>query len=291
MVNMEEIVIETAESLSEAVAFANRQFGLDFLQFQSKVYANSDLGKTYTIRSDGRIAGMLSVYPTEYGQMRYLSVGTVCTAPEFRGQGMMSTLFQYLEHHVFPNYDLITLCGKRTRYERFGFAKAMTFPEYWFYSHGQGALRLTIALGSDCALLYDLWKTYGNGVQRTPEGMLEILRSAGHEVYLLTDGVGYGYISWKPAKRLITEYCGPWPVQTVIDSVAALAGDGKIGIIGRYNRHDDVLLHSCDSYLIRNHGNIRIPNMEVEDVYHLFGYGGGEAKQLLPTSLFFLDGI
>lgn len=284
-------MLETAESLPEAVAFANRQFGLDFLQFQSKIYGFPDVGETYTLRIKRQIAGMLSVYPVKYRDVRCLSVGTVCTAPELRGQGVMTALFGRLERDVFPDYDIVTLCGKRTRYECFGFAKAMTIPEYWFYPEGEDSLRLTPANLNDCAMLHDLWMRYGNGVQRSQERMLRVLQSAGHEVCLLSDGMQCGYISWKQQKHLITEYCGPWPVQSVVNTLAKEAGDGKIGIIGRANCHDEQLLRACDSYLVRNHGNIRIPNMDVEKIYDICGYGGGAPEMVLPTSLFFLDGI
>lgn len=288
---MEEIILETAESLPEAVAFANRQFGMDFLQFQSKLYACPEAGETYTFRKDGQIAGMVSVYSTAYEDKRCLSVGTVCTAPEFRGQGIMAALFEWLEKEVFTSYDIITLCGKRTRYERFGFAKAMTYPEYWFYPQGNGTLKLLPATQSDCILLHNLWLRYGNGVRRRMETILNVLISAGNEVHLLTDGARWGYISWRQQKRLITEYCGPWPVQQVVDALCGSFETGKVGIIGRYNCHDTQLLNACDSYLIRNHGNIRIFNMGVAEIYKNCGYGGGDTKLLLPTSLFFLDGI
>ena len=288
---MKEIILETAESLPEAVAFANRQFGVDFLQFQSKLYGYPGTGGTYTFRKDKRIAGMVSVYPTAYRNLRCLSVGSVCTAPEFRGQGIMTALFEALERVVFPNYDMITLCGKRARYERFGFAKAMTYPEYWFYPKGDRTIKPLSATKTDCIMLYDLWQRYGNGVHRSKERMLDILSSAGHQVCLLTDGTQWGYVSWKQQKRLITEYCGPWPAQQVADALAGLIGEGKIGIVGQYSCHDALLLQACDSYLIRNHGNIRISDMDVGEIYDICGYGRGDAQLLLPTSLFFLDGI
>ena len=288
---MEEIILETAESLPEAVAFANRQFGVDFLQFQSKLYGCLEAGETYTFRKNKQIAGMLSVYPIAYQDLRCLSVGTVCTSPEFRGQGVMTALFETLERDVFPNYDIITLCGKRTRYERFGFAKAMTVPEYWFYPEKDAILQIVPATEKDGTLLHDLWLRHGNGVHRRGETIINTLTSAGHEVYLLTDGAQWGYISWRQQKRIITEYCGLWPIQQVVDTLANAFVTGKVGIVGRYNHHDLQLLNGCDSYLIRNYGNIRIPNMDVAEIYELFGYGGGETKQILPSSLFFLDGI
>lgn len=283
--------METAESLPEAVAFANRQFGLDFLQFQSKIYCDPGAGQTFSFRKDGRIVGMVSVYPVEYQDMRCLSIGTVCTDSEFQGQGIMTSLFEYLQNDLFPDYDILTLCGKRARYERFGFAKAMLFPEYWFYPQTAGSLQIFAADEDDNPRLYSLWNCYGNGVKRTEKKMLNILKSSGHDVQLLSDGTQWGYIAWKRGKQLIAEYCGPWPVQLVVDAIAPLIGGGKIGIVGMYNRHDKKLLHSCDSYLIRNYGNVRIRNADIAQVYDIFGYGDKEPGLILPTSLFFMDGI
>ena len=139
---MDRIMLETAEGLAEAVAFANCQFGLDFRQFQPKIYGFPDGGETYTYRKNGEIAGMLSVYPCIFQNYKCLSIGTVCTAPAYRGQGIMTALFTRLQEAVFPNYDIVTLCGKRERYEHFGFAKAMTYPEYWFCPRSNAPLRV-----------------------------------------------------------------------------------------------------------------------------------------------------
>lgn len=71
-----------------------------------------DGGETYTYRKNGEIAGMLSVYPCIFQNYKCLSIGTVCTAPAYRGQGIMTALFTRLQEAVFPNYDIVTLCGK-----------------------------------------------------------------------------------------------------------------------------------------------------------------------------------
>lgn len=92
--------------------------------------------------------------------------------------------------------------------EHFGFAKAMTYPEYWFCPRSNGSLRVQTANEGDKMLLHDLWEVYGNGVQRPLDRIFYILKSAGHEVLLLSDGTRWGYLAWKPQKRLVTEYCG-----------------------------------------------------------------------------------
>lgn len=291
---MEEIRLETAEGISEAVAFANRQFGLDFQQFQPKLYGHADSGGTCTFRKDGRIIGMASFYPVFCNGLRCLSVGTVCTAPEARGQGVMTSLFAYLQRNVFPDYDIITLSGRKTRYEHFGFAKALWFPEYWFYLRG-GSPRIPIRpiIRQDAERLQSLWEKYGTGTLRPGERMPDILRSANHEAYLLYDGAEAGYVSGHRQKRILTEYCGPWPAQTVVDAMSALWGSAKIGMLGKWNCHDEDLLRSCDSFSIRNHGNIRLQmaQTDLREVYQKFGYGGREPESKLPSSLIYLDGI
>mgnify|MGYP000305770542 CR=1 FL=1 len=141
------------KELAAAVAFANRQFGLDFYRLQPKLYRCNGSGASYGCYVEDSLAGMLSVYPCECKGLRCLSVGTVCTAPEFRGRGIMSRLFGYLEEAVFPDYDLLTLAGKRERYERFGFAKALCFPEYQLSRKGDDRDIIAMAKAGDEAVV------------------------------------------------------------------------------------------------------------------------------------------
>ena len=288
------IVLETQESLSEAVAFANRQFGVDFMRFQPKLYCHAEAGATYTLRKNGEIAGMLSIYPSTGGRVRFLSIGTVCTDPAFRGQGVMSALFSFLQETVFPGYDIITLSGRRERYEHFGFAKALWFPEYWFYpDSGETGLRISAASETDAPILMACWLAYGSGIERPMNRILDILQSANQKVGLLSDGRQFGYITMNRQKRRITEYCGPWPVKRVISTLVSLWGTGKISILGNSNCHAPELLAACDSYFLHNHGSIRMQSMpmNLQETYALFGHGGSEPAMKLPSSLFYLDGI
>lgn len=292
--DMEQIVLETPESLPEAVAFANRQFGTDFMRFQPKLYCHADAGATYTLRKDGIIAGMLSVYPSVRRGVRFLSVGTVCTDPEFRGQGVMSALFGFLQDAVFPHYDIIALSGRRERYEHFGFAKAVWFPEYWFYPENcETKLRISAASKQDASILLDCWTAYGSGIERSLNRMPDILQSANQKAYLLSDGRQFGYIAANCQKRRITEYCGPWPAEMAMRTLSSLWGGDKIGILGSFNCHDPALLAACDSYCLHNHGNIRMQAMQMglQETYAFFGHGGSEPAMKLPSSLFYLDGI
>lgn len=291
---MDYIVLEQGKGLREAILFANCQFGVNYASFQPKIYCHESAGRTYSVRRDGKIVGMLSVYPNQYRDLKCLSVGTVCTAQQYRGEGIMCRLFAFLQEYEFPHYDIIVLCGKKTRYEFFGFAKALWFPEYLFYpAKCTGGITYTLATKKDALLLSNLWNVYGTGVTRNSDAIFDILHSASHEVYLLSDGKQSGYVCGRRGKRILTEYCGPWPAEMVISAISKQWGSEKIGMMGAYNRHDDDLLRRCDSYIIRNHGNVRFGkgSLNLQDVYDGFGHGGKTPDIELPSSLIYLDGI
>ena len=62
-------------------------------------------------------------------------------------------------------------------------------------------------------------------------------------------------------------------------------------MMGKFNCQDIESLQDCDSYLIRNHGNIWLKDADVKKTYDICGYRGKNPELILPTSLFFLDGI
>ena len=118
--------------LAEAADFAAQQFGCDISAAQPKLYGPRAAGSTYGAFIQGKMAGMLSVYGMTYRSLRWLSVGSVCCAPLYRGRGVMRALFSFLEREVYPQYDAVSLLGQRRLYERFGFAKVYPFLEYAF---------------------------------------------------------------------------------------------------------------------------------------------------------------
>lgn len=301
---MEEIAKVTPAQLPEAIDFANRQFGLNFRALQPKIYCWPEAADSYALFRDGSIAGMVTVYEIRWKDLRCLSVGTVCTDEQYRGQGIMQKLFAWLEEHVFPAFHLIVLMGKRDRYEHFGFAKAVWYPSYSFYPRGrQTNLALREATEKDGELLAEIWSRFGNGIERSRERMYAILNSAGNRPYLLRQGNQIGYASVHLRKRMVTEYCGPWEGQQLVNALAQVLGPGKTDILGAWNRHDPAMLRACDSYSLANHCNIRIQPagwkyLTGEDgtptlsrLYDVFGFGGREANMHLPSSLFYMDGI
>lgn len=300
------------DELPAALDFAGRQFTADLRRLRPQLYGYPDAGTTYGCFADGKLVGMLSVYPYRYRGLQGLSVGTVCTDMDFRGQGIMGALFTYLEQKVFPDYDLLTLAGRKERYERFGFAKALCFPEYQFYSAGGGAIQLYPVEGhQEDETLFSLFVQYGNGVSRRRDRMADILTSGGNALYLLRRGSKRAYVSCRKEKRMVTECCGGLPVTDVVAALSRLWGEGKITVRGTWNFLEPDLLQTCDSYIIRNHGNIRINHggkvaalaesglglegdepLPLAETYGLFGCGTYRAPACpIPASLLYLDGI
>lgn len=302
------------KELTAAVAFANRQFGLDFHNLQPKLYRCNGGGASYGCYVEDSLAGMLSVYPCEYKGLCCLSVGTVCTAPEFRGRGIMSRLFGYLEEAVFPDYDLLTLAGKRERYEHFGFAKALCFPQYQLSRKGddRDIIICTVENQREEDVLAELCDRYGNGVTRRPGSVTYTLSGAGHTLYLLRRGEAASYAACRTEQFLIVEYGGALPLMDAAAALARLWQRETVFLLGRYNCLEPELLRICDGYFLRSHGNIRINHpakvitalggkngrdlsrspLPLEETYSLLNWDSGRPPVLrIPSSLVYLDGI
>lgn len=311
---MEMIKKLSSEEIQEAAAFAGSQFSVDFYKLQPKLYLHPENGDTYAYMENGKICGMLSVYPCLYRGLSCLSVGTVCTAPEYRGRGIMGKLFTYLEEFVFPRYDLLTLAGRKRRYERFGFAKALCFPEYRYAGADTAPEGTLIELPGQEAeeVLYSLYCRFGPGVVREKGQLLPVLKSNEHEVFLLQWGGELAYVCCSPKKRMVTEFCGTLEVLQMAAILGQEWGTGDITFLGQTNRLNERLARECDSYSLRNHGNLRINHpgrvlpvlgykglaawgntpLPLEETYRIFSYGVDAPPQCeVPSCLWYLDGI
>ncbi len=89
--------------LAEAADFAAQQFGCDISAAQPKLYGPRAAGSTYGAFIQGKMAGMLSVYGMTYRSLRWLSVGSVCCAPLYRGRGVMRALFSFWSVRCTPS--------------------------------------------------------------------------------------------------------------------------------------------------------------------------------------------
>ena len=78
------------------------------------------------VERDQTLAGMLAMNRQQWvvgdTALSCIGVGTVCTAPEFRGQGVLQRMMTSALHNMaFLDADFSFLCGRYTRYHHFGF--------------------------------------------------------------------------------------------------------------------------------------------------------------------------
>ncbi len=129
-----------------ARAFAQDGEAVDLRGLLPKVYAapEASAAQHLILEEDGAWQGLLlRVRSTLAVGDRTLAVGhigTVCTAPEHRGGGVMRRLMaRALEDLAAEGCDLIALSGQRQRYERYGFVPMGTKMEFIFCAaNGKG---------------------------------------------------------------------------------------------------------------------------------------------------------
>lgn len=83
----------------------------------------------YVVRANGRIASAAGAFPVEIVvgsvRLRFAGIGGVCTLPEHRGKGGMTTILNHLLDMLSrAECPLVWLTGRRARYHRFGFERA-----------------------------------------------------------------------------------------------------------------------------------------------------------------------
>ena len=218
--------------LAEAADFAAQQFGCDISAAQPKLYGPRAAGSTYGAFIQGKMAGMLSVYGMTYRSLRWLSVGSVCCAPLYRGRGVMRALFSFLEREVYPQYDAVSLLGQRRLYERFGFAKVYPFLEYAFCFPAQQTECGVERLDRGCRDndLFTLYQQYGKGPSRSPALFFETAATNGHAVYWLEEHGRAAYAACREDHHRITELCGTMPVEDACRLMAACWGRPRCSI-------------------------------------------------------------
>jgi predicted N-acetyltransferase YhbS len=129
------IVRLRGEQFDAAMQFLDRSFTkdepMDFAGMLPSIYQRDDaaMQNNYAIVEGGEIAAVVGLFPLKLQmgdvQLRLAGVGGVSTAPEKRGQGLMTRLMSYVRDEIVRHgYDLSYLGGDRQRYRRFGWEKA-----------------------------------------------------------------------------------------------------------------------------------------------------------------------
>lgn len=86
------------------------------------------MSRHFIVRADRKIVASVGVYPFEVRcanvQVQAAGVGGVCTAPDHRGKGLMSSLLQAVREEISSRgYPISWLTGNRDRYAPFGWEK------------------------------------------------------------------------------------------------------------------------------------------------------------------------
>jgi predicted acetyltransferase len=199
----------------EMIAFANNQFfkneNFGFEEFQPKVYLNSeDARNHYIYELDEEIVGLVGIYPTDFLGLKMMGVGTVCVDPEYRNQGIMSSMFRFLEKEVEPNYDLAFLSGDKFRYQNYGYYKTGRYFSFQFnlrsfsgkdYSN-LNFKKYDLQNTETDNLLHKLYQKDGNPIGRKSESYFQILKTHFSEIHLLEED---GYLIYNPYTKTIRE--------------------------------------------------------------------------------------
>lgn len=245
------------ENIDIAVKFANKQFELDFYEFEPRLY-RSNFGKTYGCFSDNILVGMFSTCEIAYGDLRGITIGTVCVDKTHRNQGVMSSMLNYAQDNLYEGYDFALLSGAKSRYENFGFARCVKTVGFTYCATGKSEVGLTqVVDDSFDKKLFEIDQKFGNGVTRSQK-MYTALRNANSEVFLLRDGGKQSLAVVR--KDCVTYLCGNVEVNKVVNTIAKRLNLHTLTLLADCNKTGFELAKGCEKYLIQPIANIKILN-------------------------------
>ncbi len=243
------------EQIDMAVNFANKQFGLDFYKIEPRLY-RYNLGKTYGCFVDEKLVGMFSTYDIFYHDLRGISIGTVCVDVTFRNQGIMSNMLDYAERYLYEGYDFALLCGSKSRYEKFGFARCISYASFSYSSKGENDIDIVQVLDNNYdKKLFKIDQIYGNGVKRS-EKMFSVLSNASNSIFYLCDGEKESFAVMKNDNLIYL--CGNIDIQKVVNAVSQGLNLPKINIFADCNTRGFELAKKSNKYVIVTEANIKI---------------------------------
>ena len=139
---------------------ANRVFGLSFQEWCESGYW-TDLYLPYAICEGGRVVSNVSVNIMEFSwngaPRRYIQLGTVMTAPEYRGKGLSRRLMEAVLEDWKNRCDALYLFANNTVldfYPKFGFERAEEYKACAAITPKGGKYRkMNLSDAADLALL------------------------------------------------------------------------------------------------------------------------------------------
>lgn len=208
------------EQYDEMIDFGNLVFKEDFKAILPKLYDGHPETAQYhhVLTENGRVRAMVGCFPLTLhvnGEtLAVRGIGTVSAHPYDRGKGYMSKLMpRAVEEAREEGADLMVLCGRRQRYEHFGFAICGTVVHFTMIPENRRHCRAISTEGlavlplaehpeyqSACSALHDGQPLHAG---RGEERFLEITQSWSAKAFvLLEQGTFAGYCSCTPEGML-----------------------------------------------------------------------------------------
>ncbi len=269
----------------EALFVLNHVFGgangkpMDFEKSLPKMCERTDeaMGKHLAIRKDGRIRAIVGVYPLPLrvlGQdLMFSTVGNVATMPEDTGKGYMSLLLdEAMKELGRIGADASRLCGKRVRYNRYGFEQAGL--QYRFTMNHAGLktppIEFVPIAASDTKRLETALEIHDQcafHVQRENSGTLYKVLTAWESVpYAALDEHGQmvGYISASPNPHEISEIRVQSPdlLLAVVEAWTALHGYTSFPIMPHQLQEIRQLSQVCAGVTLSSPNQYKIINWQ-----------------------------
>lgn len=247
------------KDIEDVITFSNKQFNRNMKIVQPKIYLTDKVLNHFILKDNEKIVSTLCVYEGNFCNLNCLSIGTVCVDEEYRNQGYMGKMFDYLEKNIFDKYDLIYLSGARFRYENFGFYKTGLKCRFFIKKnyHNEKEYSFIEASKINENELYSMYINTFHKINRQPSNFWELLTTDANQVFIFSNNDIKGYIVYHSRTNSIVEST-IINESIVIDFINHL-GLTDISIIEDYDLSKN-LLKICDKYQIETLGNLRVIN-------------------------------
>lgn len=257
----------------EAINFANKIFfeknesNLKRLQPKVYNYPKDSFANHFVAEQDNKIVGLFGTYRFAYQGLNFLGIGTVCVDPNYRNQGIMKKMFEYIDKELVLKNDIFYLMGNKKRYEHFGFYKTgqkITFRiKQNSLSQYVSNLKLVPYLKSNSLIDKELFDLYQRSEpKRNIDNFYDALISLANEVYLIMDEKVTGYLIYERKTNTIKEMIVEnGEIEKVLNSLILLIKTVDIFYeVSIDNKDISKLYELSDNYQIANITNFKVVN-------------------------------
>ena len=203
-----EIRFALEHEFKEIVKCANKFFDKNDGYFETLVpilYKNGiNTYKNHIIAlKKNMIVGILAYKEILQNDSKYIAIGTVCVDANFRGQGIMNQLFNFLFDNV-SNNDGYVLIGNYDLYKRFGFEKSNDSLLHYFEKVNNNFTFKKINYDSDLTKSKKLYESIDYKVNRD-NLILNIMMWCNEPYKIYKDDNEIGYLIYNARKNVIDE--------------------------------------------------------------------------------------